>query len=110
VREDEDGYRLVVDRKKDMIFSGGESIYCAEVEDVLAAHPKVAEVAVIGVPDAWYGEAPHAVVAPAGATDPPTPAELDACAASAPATPQQSGQGSGRRSHVPGPRRDQPRS
>ena len=51
VREDEDGYLYVVDRKKDMIISGGENIYCAEVEDVLAAHPKVAEVALIGVPD-----------------------------------------------------------
>jgi fatty-acyl-CoA synthase len=78
VREDEDGYFFVVDRKKDMIISGGENIYCAEVEDVLAAHPKVGEVALIGVPDARYGEAPHAVVAPRDPADPPTPAELDA--------------------------------
>ena len=42
VRQDEDGYYFVVDRLKDMIISGGENIYCAEVEDVLAAHPKVA--------------------------------------------------------------------
>jgi fatty-acyl-CoA synthase len=42
VRQDEDGYFYVVDRKKDMIISGGENIYCAEVENVLAAHPKVA--------------------------------------------------------------------
>ena len=78
VRADEDGYLFVVDRKKDMIISGGENIYCAEVEDVLAAHPKVGEVALIGVPDARYGEAPHAVVAPRDPADPPTPAELDA--------------------------------
>src|ERR1044071_2894726 len=48
VREDEDGYLFVVDRVKDMIISGGENIYCAEVENVLAAHPKIAEVALIG--------------------------------------------------------------
>jgi fatty-acyl-CoA synthase len=78
VREDEDGYLYVVDRKKDMIITGGENVYCAEVEDVLAAHPKVGEVALIGVPDARYGEAPLAVVAPRDAADPPGPAELTA--------------------------------
>jgi fatty-acyl-CoA synthase/long-chain acyl-CoA synthetase len=78
VREDEDGYYYVVDRKKDMIISGGENIYCAEVEDALAAHPKVAEVALIGVPDTRYGEAPLAVVAPRDPADPPTPEELAA--------------------------------
>src|SRR4051812_15242741 len=78
VREDEDGYFYVVDRKKDMIISGGENIYCAEVEDLLAAHPKVAEVALIGVPDTKYGEAPLAVVAPRDAADPPTSEELAA--------------------------------
>jgi fatty-acyl-CoA synthase/long-chain acyl-CoA synthetase len=78
VREDEDGYIYVVDRKKDMIISGGENIYCAEVEDVLAAHPKVAEVALIGVADTRYGEAPLAVVAPRDPADPPTPQELSA--------------------------------
>jgi fatty-acyl-CoA synthase len=78
VREDEDGYFYVVDRKKDMIISGGENIYCAEVEDVLAAHPKVGEVALIGVADTRYGEAPLAVVAPRDPADPPTPAELTA--------------------------------
>jgi fatty-acyl-CoA synthase/long-chain acyl-CoA synthetase len=78
VRQDEDGYLYVVDRKKDMIITGGENVYCAEVEDVLAAHPKVAEVALIGVPDARFGEAPLAVVAPRDAGDPPTPAELSA--------------------------------
>ncbi|WP_206340079.1 long-chain-fatty-acid--CoA ligase [Blastococcus litoris] len=78
VRQDEDGYFFVVDRKKDMIISGGENIYCAEVEDVLAAHPKVGEVALIGVPDVRYGEAPLAVVAPRDADDPPTAEELAA--------------------------------
>jgi fatty-acyl-CoA synthase/long-chain acyl-CoA synthetase len=78
VREDDDGYFYVVDRKKDMIISGGENIYCAEVENVLAAHPKVGEVALIGVPDSRYGEAPLAVIAPRDPADPPTPEELSA--------------------------------
>ena len=47
VREDEDGSLYVVDRKKDMIISGGENIYCAEVENVLAAHSAIADVAVV---------------------------------------------------------------
>jgi fatty-acyl-CoA synthase/long-chain acyl-CoA synthetase len=78
VRQDDDGYYFVVDRLKDMIISGGENIYCAEVEDVLAAHPKVGEVALIGVPDLKYGEAPLAVVAPRDPADPPTADELAA--------------------------------
>ena len=63
VRMDEDGYVWVVDRKKDMIISGGENIYCAELENVLAGHPRIAEVAVIGRPDEQWGEVPVAVVA-----------------------------------------------
>jgi fatty-acyl-CoA synthase/long-chain acyl-CoA synthetase len=78
VREDEDGYLFVVDRVKDMIISGGENIYCAEVENVLAAHPKIADVALIGVPDAKYGEAPLAVVVARDPDDPPTAADVEA--------------------------------
>ena len=63
VRQDDEGYVWVVDRKKDMIISGGENIYCAEVENVLAAHPAVVEVAVIGRPDEKWGEVPVAVAA-----------------------------------------------
>ncbi|SCX23586.1 fatty-acid--CoA ligase FadD5 [Mycolicibacterium fluoranthenivorans] len=63
VRQDDEGYIWVVDRKKDMIISGGENIYCAEVENVLAAHPAIAEVAVIGRPHHKWGEVPVAVVA-----------------------------------------------
>ncbi|MDH6243465.1 fatty-acyl-CoA synthase [Mycobacterium sp. OTB74] len=63
VRQDTDGYIWVVDRKKDMIISGGENIYCAEVENILAAHPAIAEVAVIGRPHKKWGEVPVAVVA-----------------------------------------------
>ncbi len=63
VRLDDEGYVWVVDRKKDMIISGGENIYCAEVENVLAAHPGIAEVAVIGRGHEKWGEVPVAVVA-----------------------------------------------
>ncbi|MFF4951478.1 o-succinylbenzoate--CoA ligase [Streptomyces chattanoogensis] len=61
-RIDEDGYLFIVDRIKDMIISGGENIYPAEIEDLLLAHPDIAECAVIGVPDDRWGEAPRAVV------------------------------------------------
>ncbi|HEY2312881.1 MAG TPA: AMP-binding protein [Streptosporangiaceae bacterium] len=61
----EDGYLYILDRAKDMIISGGENIYPAEVEAVLAQHPAVADVAVVGVPDATWGEAVHAVIIPA---------------------------------------------
>jgi fatty-acyl-CoA synthase len=63
VRQDEEGYVWVVDRKKDMIISGGENIYCAEVENVLAGHPAIVEVAVIGRPHEKWGEVPVAVAA-----------------------------------------------
>jgi fatty-acyl-CoA synthase len=63
VRMDDDGYVWVVDRKKDMIISGGENIYCAEVENVLASHPGIVEVAVIGRPHQKWGEVPIAVAA-----------------------------------------------
>jgi acyl-CoA synthetase (AMP-forming)/AMP-acid ligase II len=57
-----DGYLYILDRAKDMIISGGENIYPAEVEAVLARHPAVAEAAVVGVPDPTWGEAVHAVI------------------------------------------------
>jgi fatty-acyl-CoA synthase len=66
VRMDADGYVWVVDRKKDMIISGGENIYCAEVENVLASHPSIVEVAVIGRFHDKWGEVPIAVAAVAG--------------------------------------------
>lgn len=59
---DDAGHLYLVDRAKDMIVSGGENVYSTEVEDALAAHPAVAEVAVIGVPHERWGEAVHAVV------------------------------------------------
>jgi acyl-CoA synthetase (AMP-forming)/AMP-acid ligase II len=59
---DQDGFIFVIDRLKDMIISGGENVYSAEVENVLAQHPAVAACAVIGVPSPEWGEAVHAFV------------------------------------------------
>lgn len=61
-RRDEDGYYFLVDRKANMIITGGENVYPSEVENVVGAHPAVKDVAVIGVPDAKWGEAIKAVV------------------------------------------------
>jgi fatty-acyl-CoA synthase len=62
-RIDEDGFITIVDRKKDMVISGGENVYPAEVEQVLVRHPAIREVAVIGAPDDRWGEKVTAVVA-----------------------------------------------
>ena len=59
---DEDGFVYIRDRIKDMIVSGGENIYPAELESVLAGHPAVADVAIIGVPDDRWGETVKAIV------------------------------------------------
>jgi acyl-CoA synthetase (AMP-forming)/AMP-acid ligase II len=59
---DREGYVNIVDRKKDMIVTGGENVYSTEVENVLYSHPGILEAAVIGVPDAKWGEAVKAVV------------------------------------------------
>jgi fatty-acyl-CoA synthase len=59
---DDDGYVTIVDRMKDVIISGGENIYPAEVEDVIYGHPDVAECAVIGVPHGRWGEVGRAIV------------------------------------------------
>jgi acyl-CoA synthetase (AMP-forming)/AMP-acid ligase II len=59
---DADGYLYLVDRVKDMIVTGGENVYSTEVENALASHPAVAQVAVIGIPSEKWGEAVHAVV------------------------------------------------
>ncbi len=61
-RWDEDGYLFIVDRKKDMILTGGENVYPREVEEVLYEHPAVAEAAVIGAPDVTWGETVVAVI------------------------------------------------
>jgi acyl-CoA synthetase (AMP-forming)/AMP-acid ligase II len=62
---DDDGFVHLADRIKDMIITGGENVYSVEVESVLTQHPAVATCAVIGVPDATWGERVHAVVVPA---------------------------------------------
>lgn len=66
--QDPDGYLYLVDRAKDMIISGGENVYCSEVEDVIYRHPKVLEATVFGVPNDQWGEQVHAVVVPRDAT------------------------------------------
>ncbi len=64
VRTDDEGFVYVVDRKKDVIISGGENIYPAEIEDVLYMNPRILEAAVIGVFDEVWGEAVMAIVVP----------------------------------------------
>ncbi len=86
-RMDADGYLYIVARLKDMVISGGENVYPAEVEAVLRRHPAVADVAVIGLPDAHWGERVHAVVVlreaaarlAVGAPDGPTAGLLQWC-------------------------------
>ena len=59
---DEKGFIYIVDRKKDMIVSGGENVYSRDVEEILYKHPGISEVAVIGIPDPVWVERVHAVV------------------------------------------------
>jgi acyl-CoA synthetase (AMP-forming)/AMP-acid ligase II len=73
---DTDGFVYITDRFSDMIVAGGVNIYPAEAEAVIIAHPKVADVAVIGVPDADLGEAVRALVVPLDPADPPTADEV----------------------------------
>ncbi|MEM8937041.1 MAG: long-chain-fatty-acid--CoA ligase [Pseudomonadota bacterium] len=61
---DRDGFIFIVDRLKDMIVTGGEKVFSAEVESVISTHPSIAEVAVIGIPAKQWGEAVHAIVVP----------------------------------------------
>jgi fatty-acyl-CoA synthase len=73
-RRDADGYIHLVDRKSNMIISGGENVYPSEVEALLATHEKVKDVAVIGVADATWGERVHAVIV---ARDGAAPSEVE---------------------------------
>ncbi|MHA7600928.1 AMP-binding protein [Alicycliphilus sp. T452] len=75
-RMDEQGYLYLVDRAKDMIITGGFNVYSTEVEACLALHPAVAQSAVIGIPDAKWGEAVLAVVVPRPGAARPAPQEL----------------------------------
>ena len=63
-KQDEDGFIYLVDRKKDVVISGGENIFPVEIEDFLQAHEDIKDVAVIGMPDKRLGEVPVAIVEP----------------------------------------------
>jgi acyl-CoA synthetase (AMP-forming)/AMP-acid ligase II len=78
-RRDEEGFVFLVDRKSNMIISGGENVYPSEVEALLGTHPKVKDVAVIGVADAKWGERVHAVIIPREGTGPTQEEILDWC-------------------------------
>jgi long-chain acyl-CoA synthetase len=78
-RIDGDGYLYLLDRSKDMIISGGENVYCTEVEDALYTHPDVLEATVFGIPDQRWGEAVHAVVVPREGAQPSEDALIAHC-------------------------------
>jgi acyl-CoA synthetase (AMP-forming)/AMP-acid ligase II len=77
-RLDGDGYLYLIGRRGDMIIRGGENVYPLEVENRLLQHPRIADAAVIGVPDRLLGEAIKAFLVPADPADPPTSEELRA--------------------------------
>jgi bile acid-coenzyme A ligase len=79
---DEDGYLYIVDRRVDMIVTGGANVFPAQVEEALIDHPRVADVVVIGLKDDEWGRRVHAIVEPADLSDPPTADELIAYAKS----------------------------
>ncbi len=66
----DDGYLFIHDRVKDMIVSGGENVYPAEIENAIISHPEVADVAVVGIPSERWGESPLALIVPVEGTDP----------------------------------------
>jgi bile acid-coenzyme A ligase len=69
---DRDGYLYVVDRRVDLIITGGANVFPAEVEAALADHPKIADVVVVGLKDAEWGRRVHAIIEPVDRDDPPT--------------------------------------
>jgi len=79
---DADGYLFIIDRRVDMIISGGANVFPAEVETALIDHPQVADVVVIGLKDAEWGRRVHAIVEPADPADPPSAETLIAYAKS----------------------------
>jgi len=76
---DEDGFITIVDRVKDMIITGGENVYSAEVENAVMQYPGLAECAVIGIPDEKWGEAVHAIVVPREGESPDPDAVIEHC-------------------------------
>ena len=79
---DEDGYLYVVDRRVDMIITGGANVFPAQVEEALIDHPKIADVVVVGLKDDQWGRRVHAIVEPADPVDPPSAEEVIAYAKS----------------------------
>jgi len=79
--QDEDGYIYIVDRMKDMIVSGGENVFSAEVESAISTHPDVASVAVIGIPSEQWGEAVHAIIIPKPGASPEEARIIEHCKA-----------------------------
>jgi acyl-CoA synthetase (AMP-forming)/AMP-acid ligase II len=75
-RVDEDGYFEIIDRKDNLIITGGEHVYPSEVEKVIGSHPAVLDVAVIGLPDEKWGEAVTAFIIPTQHDDPPAEKEI----------------------------------
>lgn len=80
-RMDDEGFVYIVDRKSDLIISGGENVYPREIEDVLASHPGILECAVVGMPDAIWGETVVAVIVPAAEAAPGAEAVIEYCSA-----------------------------
>ena len=76
---DDDGFIFIADRMKDMIVTGGENVFSAEVESAISTHDAVAEVAVIGIPDDTWGEAVHAIIIPKEAMTPSTVEIVEHC-------------------------------
>lgn len=77
--QDEDGFVYIVDRMKDMIVSGGENVFSAEVESALSTHPDVAAACVVGIPSEQWGEAVHAIIIPAEGASPDAAAIIAHC-------------------------------
>ena len=77
---DDEGFLFIHDRVKDMIVSGGENVYPAEIENAIMSHPEVADVAVIGVPSERWGESPLALIVPAEGADPTEESVIAHCA------------------------------
>jgi acyl-CoA synthetase (AMP-forming)/AMP-acid ligase II len=75
-RRDEDGFYEIIDRKDNLIITGGEHVYPSEVEKVIGSHPGVLDVAIVGLPHEKWGEAVTAFVIPKDPNDPPTEAEI----------------------------------
>jgi len=77
--QDEEGFIFIVDRMKDMIVSGGENVFSAEVESALSTHPEVAAACVVGIPSELWGEAVHAIIVPAEGASPDEQAIINHC-------------------------------